>query len=141
MAGDGHIRKAQQRRCVMKTVEPNSSSSLSHSPILLPSSPVCLISRCFKLPFNSSRSFKLKCFNKGTKYYGRFGFLRNALLSVWFGERRRRRRKHTHTPMVTTETQTHTHTEAGDKDAGSTENSFRTDGRSVRPGSCSRANG
>lgn len=38
MAGDGHIRKAQQRRCVMKTVQPYNILPLSRSPISLPSS-------------------------------------------------------------------------------------------------------
>lgn len=48
-------------------------SSLSYSPILLPSSLVFLISRSFKPPFYSPRAFQLKC-NLRTQYNTRFDF-------------------------------------------------------------------
>lgn len=73
MAGDGHIRRAQQRQCVMKTVQ---LYSILSCPTILS---YCL-HPLFSLShiasnhlFYSLRSFKLKC-NLGTQYNVRSGF-------------------------------------------------------------------
>lgn len=72
MAGDGHIRKAQQRRRVMKTVQPYSILPCpTHATYCL--HPLFSLSCSFKPRlFYSAQSFKYK-HNLGTKYNMRFG--------------------------------------------------------------------
>ena len=73
MAGDGQIRRAQQRQSVMKTVQPYSILPCPTHPSYCLHPVFSLSHTASKPQFYSPWPFKLKC-NLGTWYDVRFGF-------------------------------------------------------------------